>query len=70
MGDLINVYVSTQYDRVFIERGSEFKEYLEIVKNIHLEALAKELTDVMNLSDWLIMQFYLHQLDEKRKSEK
>jgi len=70
MDDLINVYVSTEYDRVFIERGSEFKEYLEIVKEIHLKALAKELTDIMNLSDWLVMQFYLHQLDEKRESEK
>ena len=70
MDELINVYVSSEYDRVFIKRGSEFKEYLDIVKEIHLKALAKELTDIMNLGDWLVMQFYLHQLDEKRKSEK
>tara|TARA_Y100000361_G_C11091170_1_gene306503 strand:+ start:660 stop:878 length:219 start_codon:yes stop_codon:yes gene_type:complete len=68
--DLINVFISPQYDRVFIERGSEYKEYLKIVEEIHRGTIEKELTDILNLNDWLLMQFYLYQLNEKRKKER
>ncbi len=46
-------------DMAFVERGKQYNHIVQTTKQLHQLAIDAESTDVLNVNDWVLMQFLM-----------
>ena len=49
-------------DMAFVERGKQYNHIVQTTKQLHQLAIDAESTDVLNVNDWVLMQFLMMHL--------
>ena len=46
-------------DMAFVERGKQYNHIVKTTKQLHQLAIDAESTDILNVNDWVLMQFLM-----------